>query len=210
MRVWRRSGPRLPARTRYPTHATGQEGHGRWQRGMYGRRHAGEKQRGALTVSQASRHAGRGECVTLLGVDELAHGGQLVDFAVSWGAGTEGRLRRHRGPGAGETRLEATEETTTLMFHTESGSRGVQAQEAIYYALTNKSAAAAKITKSSVSNRRDTQTSGFALFVANICLLSRKVKNKLSCSIFIKHAQHLNVPTPKNKIKATSPAPSTE
>lgn len=50
---------------------------------------------GTLTVSQASRHAGRGECVTLLGVHELADGGQLVDFSVSRGAGAVGGLRRH-------------------------------------------------------------------------------------------------------------------
>lgn len=53
------------------------------------------------TVSQASGHAGRGERVSLLGVHELADGGQLVDLSVGRGAGAIGGLRRHRRPGEG-------------------------------------------------------------------------------------------------------------
>lgn len=52
-----------------------------------------EKEGGALTVSEASRHAGRGERVTLLGVDELADGGQLVDLSGNGRGGAEGGLR---------------------------------------------------------------------------------------------------------------------
>lgn len=52
-----------------------------------------------LTVSQASRHAGRGEAVPLLGVHQLADRRQLVHLAVSRGAGAVGGLGGYRRPG---------------------------------------------------------------------------------------------------------------
>lgn len=59
-----------------------------------------QKQKGpTLTVSEASGHAGRGEGVALLWVDELADRGQLVDFSVSGGTGAKAGLRRYRSPG---------------------------------------------------------------------------------------------------------------
>lgn len=81
-----------------------ERGGGGWpERETTGRETKGD----TLTVSQASRHAGRGERVTLLRVHELADGGKLVDFSVSRGAGAIGGLRRHRSPEAGERRLQA-------------------------------------------------------------------------------------------------------
>lgn len=70
-----------------------------------GRSAGGEEgiERSTLTVSQASGHAGRGEAVALLRVDELAHRRQLVHFAVSWGAGVVRILRLHGSPAAGES-----------------------------------------------------------------------------------------------------------
>lgn len=55
-----------------------------------------------LTVSQASRHAGRGEGVPLLGVHQLADGRQLVDLAMGGGAGAVGGLGGRRRPGGGD------------------------------------------------------------------------------------------------------------
>lgn len=52
-----------------------------------------------LTVGEAGGHAGWGECVALLRVDELADRRKLVDFAVRGRAGAVRRLRRHRCPG---------------------------------------------------------------------------------------------------------------
>lgn len=76
-----------------------------------------EKRKGRLTVGEASRHAGRGERVSLLGVDELTHRGQLVDFPVRWGAGAEGGWRLHGGSGAGERRWRAV----NSILHIHSG-----------------------------------------------------------------------------------------
>lgn len=99
------SGPLLPART-CSLYNNKPRRDGTSGGGVKGARPEIDRKRnkgGTLTVSQASSHAGWGECVTLLGVDELADRGQLVDFSVSRGAGAVGGLRRHRSPGGGET-----------------------------------------------------------------------------------------------------------
>ena len=52
-----------------------------------------------LTVGEARAHAGGGDGVALLGVDQLADGGQLVHLAVGGGLRPIRLLGRHGGPG---------------------------------------------------------------------------------------------------------------
>lgn len=59
-----------------------------------------ECRREILTVCESAGHAGWGECVALLWVDELADRGQFVHLAVRRRGGAERRLRRQWAPGA--------------------------------------------------------------------------------------------------------------
>lgn len=77
-----------------------------------------------LTVGEASRHAGRGERVALLRVDELAHRRQLVHFSVSRGAGPVGSRGLHWISGAGERRGDAPLATPSESEY-ESSSHGI-------------------------------------------------------------------------------------
>lgn len=63
--------------------------------GDVGLRRTGGTTTGSLTVGEASRHAGGGERVALLGVHEVAHRRQLVHLPMGRRAGAEGGLRRH-------------------------------------------------------------------------------------------------------------------